>query len=97
MEKDSMPDTRRARITSLGSWFPAQVVTNADLEKIVDTSDQWISERTGIKERRKLADHEQNSDMAAGAALAALDKAGLTAADVDLIIGATTSPDRWMP
>ncbi|MGZ3654456.1 MAG: beta-ketoacyl-ACP synthase III [Bdellovibrionota bacterium] len=92
-----MPDTRRARITSLGSWFPAQVVTNADLEKIVDTSDQWISERTGIKERRKLADHEQNSDMAAGAALAALDKAGLTAADVDLIIGATTSPDRWMP
>jgi 3-oxoacyl-[acyl-carrier-protein] synthase-3 len=88
---------KRSRITSLGSYFPSQVITNHDLEKIVDTSDQWISERTGIKERRKLRDGEQNSDMAAGAALAALKKAGVSPSEVDLIIGATTSPDRWMP
>ncbi len=86
-----------SRIVALGSWFPSQVVTNQDLEKIVDTSDQWISERTGIKERRKLSSNEQNSDMAAGAAIAALKKAGVSPADVDLIIGCTTSPDRWMP
>lgn len=93
-----MPQTeRRARIASLGSYFPAQVLTNHDLEKIVDTSDQWISERTGIKERRKLRDGEQNSDMAAGAALDALKKAGVSPSEVDLIIGCTTSPDRWMP
>ena len=88
---------QRSRIAGFGSWFPSQVITNADLEKIVDTSDQWISERTGIKERRKLRDNEQNSDMAAGAALNALKAAGITPKDVDLIIGATTSPDRWMP
>jgi 3-oxoacyl-[acyl-carrier-protein] synthase-3 len=87
----------RSRIAGFGSWFPDQVLTNADLEKIVDTSDQWISERTGIKERRKLRDNEQCSDMASGAALAAIKAAGITPKDVDLIIGATTSPDRWMP
>ena len=89
--------TVRSRIAGLGSYFPSQVVTNHDLEKIVDTSDQWISERTGIKERRKLGDNEQNSDMAAGAALAAIKAAGLKVTDIDLIIGCTTSPDRWMP
>jgi len=88
---------KRSRIAALGSYFPSQVITNHDLEKIVDTSDQWIRERTGIKERRKLRDNEQNSDMAAGAALAALKKAGVSPHEVDLIIGATTSPDRWMP
>lgn len=87
----------RSRIAAFGTKFPDQVVTNADLEKIVDTSDQWISERTGIKERRKLRDNEQNSDMAAGAALDALKKAGVSPGDVDLIIGCTTSPDRFMP
>lgn len=92
-----MPKEIRSRIAALGSHFPEQVVTNFDLEKIVDTSDQWISERTGIKERRKLRDNEQNSDMAAGAALNALKKAGVAASEVDLIIGCTTSPDRWMP
>src|SRR3954470_13598378 len=98
MERISMPKTyQRARIAGLGSGFPSQVFTNADLEKIVDTSDQWISERTGIKERRRLGDHEQNSDLAVGAALSALKKAGITPADVDLIICATTTPDRWMP
>ena len=83
----------RSRIAALGSAFPAQVLTNFDLEKIVDTSDQWISERTGIKERRKLSDNEQNSDIAAAATLDALKKAGVSPSEVDLIIGCTTSPD----
>lgn len=92
-----MPNTIRPRIAALGVNFPEQVVTNLDLEKIVDTSDQWIRERTGIQERRKLRDNEQNSDMAAAACLDALKRAGVSPEDVDLIIGATTTPDRWMP
>ncbi len=92
-----MPSAKRSRIAAFGTAFPEQILTNRDLEKIVDTSDQWISERTGIKERRKLRDNEQNSDMAAKAALNALEKAGVDPAEVDLIIGATTTPDRWMP
>lgn len=87
----------RSRIAALGTGFPDQVLTNFDLEKIVDTSDQWISERTGIKERRKLRDNEQNSDIAVKATLDALKKAGVSPGEVDLIIGCTTSPDRFMP
>lgn len=90
-------NSSRARILGLGSGFPDQVLTNFDLEKIVDTSDQWISERTGIKERRKLRDGEQNSDIGAKAALNALKNAGKTPADVELIVVCTNSPDRWMP
>jgi 3-oxoacyl-[acyl-carrier-protein] synthase III len=99
MEKIRMPNSvkRSSRIAGLGSGFPTQVLTNHDLEKLVDTSDQWISERTGIKERRKLRDNEQNSDMAAEASLKAIAAAGLTPMDIDMIIGATTSSDRWMP
>src|SRR5688572_28579929 len=96
MEKP-MATNIRARISGLGSYFPSQIVTNADLEKIVDTSDEWIRTRTGIEERRKLRDNEQNSYMAAGASLAAIKAAGLTPADIDLIIGCTTTFDRWMP
>ena len=62
-----MPASIRPRIAALGVNFPEQVVTNLDLEKVVDTSDQWIRERTGIQERRKLRDGEQNSDMATAA------------------------------
>jgi 3-oxoacyl-[acyl-carrier-protein] synthase-3 len=87
----------RAKIAAFGSGFPDQVVTNLDLEKVVDTSDQWIRERTGIEERRKLRDNEQNSDMAFKACVNALKKAGVDAKDVDLILGCTTSPDRFMP
>ena len=87
----------RAKICALGSGFPDNIVTNKDLEKFVDTSDQWISERTGIRERRRLLDGENNSDIGAKAALAALESAGKTPADVDLIIGCTNTPDRWMP
>lgn len=92
-----MPSKTVARILALGSGFPEQELTNHDLEKVVDTSDQWISERTGIRARRKLRDNEQNSDIAALACNNALKKAGRSAADVDLIIGCTNSPDRWMP
>lgn len=87
----------RSRILALGSAFPDQVLTNKDLEKIVDTSDQWISERTGIRERRKLRDGENNSDIATAACITALKKAGKSPSDVDLIIGCTNTPDRWMP
>jgi 3-oxoacyl-[acyl-carrier-protein] synthase-3 len=92
-----MPKTVRSRIAAFGTGFPDQVVTNADMEKIVDTSDQWITERTGIRERRKLRPDEQNSDIAAKACLDALKKAGVQPSEVDLIIGCTTSPDRFMP
>jgi 3-oxoacyl-[acyl-carrier-protein] synthase-3 len=87
----------RARIAGLGSGFPSKVLTNHDLEKIVDTSDQWITERTGIRARRVLRDGEQNSDMGAEAARQAIAMAGLTPMDIDMVIGATTSSDRWMP
>ena len=92
-----MPQTIRSRIAAFGSAFPDQILTNHDLEKIVDTSDQWITERTGIRARRKLADGEQNSDIAAAACLKALKVAGVKPEEVDLIIGCTTSPDRFMP
>lgn len=87
----------RSRIASLGSAFPDQEITNRDLEKIVDTSDQWIRERTGIEARRKLRDNEQNSDMATKASLQAIERAGLQPNQIECIIGATTTPDRWMP
>jgi len=87
----------RSRIAAFGSAFPDQVLTNLDLEKIVDTSDQWIRERTGIQERRKLSDNEQNSDIASASALKALKKAGVSPSEVDLILGCTTTPDRFMP
>jgi 3-oxoacyl-[acyl-carrier-protein] synthase III len=92
-----MAQNIRSRIAAFGSHFPDQVLTNKDLEKIVDTSDQWIVERTGIRERRKLRDGENNSDIAAAAALKALKAAGVSPQEVDMIIGATTTPDRWMP
>ncbi len=92
-----MPSAKRSKIAAFGSAFPEQVLTNLDLEKIVDTSDQWISERTGIRERRKLRDNEQNSDIAAAAALQALERAGVSPMEVDCILGCTTTPDRWMP
>lgn len=88
---------KRSKILALGSAFPDQIVTNKDLEKFVDTSDQWIRERSGIHERRKLRDGENNSDFAASAALNALKKAGLKPTDVDLIISCSNSPDKWLP
>ena len=87
----------RSIVTGVGSFLPEQVVTNADLTKIVDTSDEWIVERTGIRQRHKARDDEPTSDLALKAAERALADAGKTAADVDLIIVATTTPDQTFP
>lgn len=85
------------RIAGTGSYVPERVVTNADFEKIVDTSDEWIVERTGIKERRFAAENEYTSDMATAAARKAIAKAGITPEDIELIIVATVSPDNIFP
>ena len=86
-----------SRIAGTGSYLPEKVVTNTDLEKVMDTSDEWIQERTGIKRRHIAADDEATSDLALAAARQALDMAGLGAEDIDLIIIATTTPDKVVP
>jgi 3-oxoacyl-[acyl-carrier-protein] synthase-3 len=86
-----------SRIVGTGSYLPARVVTNAELAKRVDTSDEWIRARTGIRERRIAAPDERTSDLALHASRAALASAGLAAAEVDLIVVATTTPDRLFP
>ena len=84
-------------IAGTGSYVPEKVLTNADLEKLVDTSDEWILSRTGIRERRIAADDESTSDLGTKAALKAMEQAGITAKDLDLIITATVSPDTFFP
>jgi 3-oxoacyl-[acyl-carrier-protein] synthase-3 len=86
-----------SRIVGTGSYLPAHVLTNAELAKRVDTSDEWIRTRTGIRERRIAASAEQTSDLAEHASRAALAAAGVEPADVDLIVVATTTPDRLFP
>ncbi|MBT9566971.1 MAG: ketoacyl-ACP synthase III [Thiobacillus sp.] len=86
-----------SRILGTGSYLPARILTNADLEKIVDTNDQWIVERTGIRERHIAAEHELTSDLATHAARAALEVAGLAPDDIDLLVIATTTPDLVFP
>jgi 3-oxoacyl-[acyl-carrier-protein] synthase-3 len=88
---------RTVSIVGTGSYTPARVLSNADLERTVETSDEWITSRTGIKERRIAAPDEHTSDLAAKAAAAALENAGLTAEDLDLIIVATVTPDMFFP
>ena len=85
------------RITGWGKSVPEKVVTNADLEKMVDTTDEWIVSRTGIRERHIAGEGETTATLSVTAARAALDKAGLVAADVDLILVATSSPDYFLP
>jgi len=87
----------RSVVTGVGAYLPANVVTNADLAKFVDTSDEWIAERTGIRQRHQVAEGQAVSDLALEAAKQALERAGKTAADVDLIIVATTTPDLTFP
>jgi len=87
----------KAVVTGCGSYLPPDVMTNHDLSAIVDTSDEWIRERTGIRERHIAADDQRTSDLAAEAAKAALKSAGRQAADIDLIIVATTTPDLTFP
>ncbi len=87
----------KTRISGTGSYLPKKVLTNQDLEKIVDTNDQWITERTGIKQRHIAADDEITSDLAMNAARRAIEAAGLTATDIDMILVATVTPDQQMP
>jgi len=86
-----------SRITGTGSYLPERVMTNHDLEQIVDTSDSWIRERTGIEQRHIAAEGQLTSDLAEPAARAALEAAGRVPEEVDLIIVATTTPDRTFP
>jgi 3-oxoacyl-[acyl-carrier-protein] synthase-3 len=88
---------RTCSIVGVGSYVPQRVVTNADLEKLVDTSDEWIFSRTGIKERRVAASDEFTSDLAAHAATRAMKKAGIRPEEIDLIIVATITPDMPFP
>ena len=86
-----------SRIAGTGSYLPEKVLTNHDLEEMMDTSDDWIQERTGIKRRHIAADGEATSDLALAAANEALDMAGIAADDINLIIIATTTPDKVFP
>ena len=86
-----------ARIVGTGSYVPARVLTNADLEKLVDTSDEWIVTRTGISERHVASDDEATSDLAYHAARAALESSGVDPGDLDMILVATATPDMFFP
>src|SRR6266567_1496269 len=88
---------RTCSIISVGSYVPERVLTNADLEQMVETSDEWITTRTGIKQRHMAADNEFTSDMAARAAIRALHGANLSSDQLDLIIVATITPDMMFP
>ncbi len=92
-----MSKVLRSVVTGVGGFLPEGIVTNDDLAKLVETSDEWIRERTGINQRRKAADDQPVSDLAVEAARRALAAAGRTADDVDLIIVATTTPDLTFP
>jgi 3-oxoacyl-[acyl-carrier-protein] synthase-3 len=87
----------RSAVTGVGAYLPDNIVTNDQLAETVDTSDAWIVERTGIRQRHMVADDQPVSDLAFRAAQQALERAGKTAADVDLIIVATTTPDMTFP
>ena len=86
-----------SRIAGTGRYLPERILTNADLEKMVDTSDEWIRTRTGIEQRHVAADDELTSDLCVEAAKVAMDSAGVSPEDVDLIVVGTTSPDLIFP
>lgn len=86
-----------SRIVGTGRYLPEKILTNFDLEKIVDTSDEWIRTRTGVERRHCVADDQTTSDMCVEAAKIAMDDAGIKAADVDMVIVGTTSPDLIFP
>ncbi|MGI4829864.1 MAG: beta-ketoacyl-ACP synthase III [Janthinobacterium lividum] len=102
MSRTLQPQSRsqtivRAKISAIGTFVPPRLLTNADLEKMVDTTDQWITERTGIRERHVVDKGTATSDLAAAAARLCLEKAGVSADDVDAIIIATVTPDMAFP
>jgi len=88
---------KKVGIIGVGEYLPKKILTNTDLEKMVDTSDEWITTRTGIKERRLASSHEAASDLAINAAKEALKDAGIKPRDLDLIIVATITPDMQFP
>jgi 3-oxoacyl-[acyl-carrier-protein] synthase-3 len=88
---------KRSQIIGWGSYLPKQILTNEELARRIDTSDEWITSRTGIRQRHIAAPGEATSDLALGASQAALDRAGIEAADVDLIVLATATPDNTFP
>ncbi|KKK87240.1 hypothetical protein LCGC14_2755210, partial [marine sediment metagenome] len=92
-----MDDSFRAAITGIGSAVPKKVMTNFDFEKFLDTSDEWITKRTGIKERRIISNGESTMTLGTAAAKDALEDAGIDAASLDLIICATVSPEMMFP
>ncbi|MDK9697863.1 MAG: ketoacyl-ACP synthase III [Siculibacillus sp.] len=87
----------RTVVRGVGSYLPAEILTNADLVKIVDTSDEWIVERTGIHARHRAAPGEYTSDLAVHAGRAALEHAGVDPSDIDLVVVATATPDHTFP
>src|SRR5437870_12281124 len=91
------PSLRGATISGTGMYVPGKILTNTDLENMVETSDEWIRERTGIVERRIVSPDETTSDLAVIAARNALEMAKLAPDDVDQIVLATTTPDRFLP
>jgi len=91
------PPARSAHVTGWGRYVPAQILSNKDLERLVDTNDEWIVSRTGIRERRVAAADETTASMAAVAGLRAIRTAGLEPDEIDLILLATLTPDYWMP
>ncbi|MDQ2919110.1 MAG: ketoacyl-ACP synthase III [Verrucomicrobiota bacterium] len=93
----SAKPTRTVSIVGTGSYVPERIVTNEDMSKIVDTTDEWITSRTGIKTRRIAAKDEYTSDMAARAALKAMEQAKIKAEEIDLILIATATPDMMFP
>ena len=92
-----MTSSRISRIIATGSYLPERVMLNADLEAMVETTDAWIQERTGIKQRHIIADDQVTSDLAVAAAKQALTRSGLTPNDIDLVLVATTTPDKIFP
>ena len=97
MPQPSSPSFCTCSIIGTGSYVPERILTNEELSRTVDTSDEWITTRTGIKERRIAADGQNTSDMATEAARRAMESAGVTAEEVDLIIVATVTPDMFFP
>lgn len=95
--KPNISELRTASIIGTGSYAPDHVMTNADLEKLVETSDEWIKSRTGIRERRIAGPEMLTSEMAARASQAAIENAGIKAEEIDLIICATVTPDMFFP
>ena len=87
----------RSVVLGVGAYLPARVVTNQELSRTMDTSDEWIRERTGIAQRHLAADGECTSDLACAAARQALERAGVKPGDIDLVLVATSTPDHTFP